>query len=127
MAYARIKSGDPDALVISSGIAPTGGDSAGPYDDLAYARAMFDAGALDVMDAYGFHAYGFAYEPERDPADAHARPALPPRRSASRVDGGAGGADKPMWATEFGWIIDAERRGLRLRVRWPGLAAGPAR
>lgn len=112
VAYARIKTGDPDALVISSGIAPTGGDSAGAMDDLAYARAMFDAGALDVMDAYSFHAYGFAYEPERDPADAQTRGLLFRRAEAHRrLMEEFGGANKPMWATEFGWIIDAKEEG----------------
>ncbi len=112
VAYARIKTGDPDALVISSGIAPTGGDSAGAVDDLAYARAMFEAGALDVMDAYSFHAYGFVYEPERDPADAQTRGLLFRRAEAHRkLMEEFGGANKPMWATEFGWIIDASEEG----------------
>ena len=112
VAYARIKTGDPEALVISSGIAPTGGDSAGAMDDLAYARAMFEAGALDVMDAYSFHAYGFAYEPERDPADAQTRGLLFRRAEAHRkLMEEFGGANKALWATEFGWIIDANEEG----------------
>jgi hypothetical protein len=110
--YARIKSSDPDAIVLSAGIAPTGGDGDGFMDDLKYARAMFEAGAADVMDGYGFHPYGFAYEPERDPNDATAKGLLFRRAEAHRKlmqEFGAG--DKQMWATEFGWIIDAKEEG----------------
>jgi hypothetical protein len=118
--YARVKSADPNALVVSAGIAPTGGDGLGAMDDLAYARAMFEAGALDVMDAYSFHAYGFAYEPEHDPSDTNTRGLLFRRAEAHRalmVEFGAD--DKQMWATEFGWIIDANEEGIA--CAWPDL------
>jgi hypothetical protein len=112
VAYARIKSADPDALVISAGLAPTGGDGPGFVDDLAYARAMFDNGALAVMDAFGFHPYGFAYEPERDPAQAEARGLLFRRAEAHHQQMTAYGAgDKQLWATEFGWLRDAAEEG----------------
>ncbi len=113
IAYARIKSADPDALVVSAGIAPTGGDGDGFADDLRYARAMFEAGALDVMDAYGFHPYGFAYPPELSPDDAQAKGLLFRRAEAHRKlleEFGAG--DKKMWATEFGWLIDSSEEGV---------------
>jgi hypothetical protein len=113
IAYARIKSADPDALVVSSGIAPTGGDGDGFADDLRYARAMFEAGALDVMDAYGFHPYGFAYPPELGPDDPQAKGLLFRRAEAHRrllEEFGAG--DKKMWATEFGWLIDSNEEGV---------------
>ncbi|MCS6848852.1 MAG: hypothetical protein RMN52_14195, partial [Anaerolineae bacterium] len=58
IAYARVKTADPDALVISAGIAPTGGDGNGAMDDLAYARALFEAGIAGYIDGYGFHPYG---------------------------------------------------------------------
>jgi hypothetical protein len=112
IAYARIKQADPGALVISAGIAPTGGDGDGFVDDLRYARAMFDAGALDVLDAYGFHPYGFAYEPERDPADPQAKGLLFRRAEAHRkLMAEFGAADKQIWATEFGWLIDPAEEG----------------
>ncbi len=118
--YARIKTADPDALVISAGIAPTGGDAPGAMDDLAYARAMFEAGALDTLDGYGFHPYGFAYAPEHDPTDANTKGLLFRRAEAHRKlmeEFGVG--DKQMWATEFGWIIDANEEGIA--CTWPDL------
>jgi hypothetical protein len=121
IAYARIKTADPDALVISAGIAPTGGDAAGAMDDLGYARAVFEAGAADYIDGYGFHPYGFAYEPERDPNDPEARGLLFRRAEAHRTlmeEFGAG--DKQMWATEFGWIVNPQEEGLQ-QCSWPDL------
>lgn len=120
IAYARIKTADPDAIVVSAGIAPTGGDSADAMDDLKYARAMFEAGAANFIDAYGFHPYGFAYEPERDANDPETKGLTFRRAEAHRKlmeEFGAG--DKQMWATEFGWIIDAKEEGLD--CTWPSL------
>lgn len=120
IAYARIKTANPDAIVVSAGIAPTGGDSADAMDDLKYARAMFEAGAANFIDAYGFHPYGFAYEPERDPNDPQTKGLTFRRAEAHRKlmeEFGAG--DKQMWATEFGWIIDAKEEGLD--CTWPSL------
>ncbi len=120
IAYARIKTADPDALVISAGIAPTGGDGDGAVDDLAYARALFDAGIANYIDGYGFHPYGFAYEPEHDPDDPQARGLLFRRAEAHRrlmEEYGAG--DKLMWATEFGWLADPGEEGLS--CVWPDL------
>lgn len=120
IAYARIKTADPDALVISAGIAPTGGDGNGAVDDLSYARALFEVGLADFIDGYGFHPYGFAYEPEHDPDDPQARGLLFRRAEAHRrlmEEFGAG--DKQMWATEFGWLIDPREEGMT--CSWPEL------
>ncbi|MCX6019767.1 MAG: hypothetical protein NTZ50_14925 [Chloroflexi bacterium] len=113
IAYARIKTADPNALVISAGIAPTGGDSPGAVDDLAYARAMLEAGALNFVDGYGFHPYGFAYAPDHDPSDAQTHGLLF-RRAEAHHDllVKYGGAETPMWATEFGWLLDPAEAGL---------------
>ena len=120
IAYARIKTADPDALVISAGIAPTGGDGNGAADDLAYARALFEVGIADYIDGYGFHPYGFAYEPEHDPDDPQARGLLFRRAEAHRrLMEAFGAADKQMWATEFGWLVDPREEGLQ--CSWPEL------
>ena len=112
IASSRIRTADPNALVISAGIAPTGGDGDGYVDDLRYARAMFDAGALAFIDGYGFHPYGFAYAPDHDPNDPQTRGLLFRRAEAHRallVEYGA--ADMRMWATEFGWLLDPATYG----------------
>jgi hypothetical protein len=120
IAYARIKTADPEALVISAGIAPTGGASAGAADDLTYAEALFQAGIADYIDGYGFHPYGFAYPPEHDPNDPAARGLLFRRAEAHRrLMEVYGAGDKLMWATEFGWLLDPREEGMA--CSWPEL------
>jgi len=119
IAYARIKQADPTALVVSAGLAPTGGDGNGFIDDLTYARAMLDAGAGNAMDVYGFHPYGFAYPPEQDPAASNVRNGLAFRRAEAhrKLMEEFGLGQKPMWATEFGWIINPKEEGVT--CSWP--------
>jgi hypothetical protein len=126
IAYERIKAADPAAIVVSAGLAPVGriqgtcngwsGNDCNAMDEREYARQMFLLGAGDSFDAFGYHPYGFAYEPER------ALDELPPE------DNGNGFAfrgveamhdlleqhdlgDKPVWATEFSWLRDPNDDG----------------
>jgi hypothetical protein len=112
IAHDKIKAVDPAALVVSAGLAPTGGDGPGHMDDLTYARAMLEAGAGASLDVVAFHPYGFAYPPEQDP-DAPGVNGLAFRRAeahrALMVEYGLAG--KPMWATEFGWLVDPGQEG----------------
>ncbi|MCL6511848.1 MAG: hypothetical protein K6U78_14320, partial [Anaerolineae bacterium] len=109
-----------DAVVWWAGFAPTGGEGKGGADDLAYARALFEVGIADYIDGYGFHPYGFAYEPEHDPDDPQARGLLFRRAEAHRrLMEAFGAADKQMWATEFGWLVDPREEGLQ--CSWPEL------
>ena len=120
IAYARIKTGDPSAIVVSAGLAPTGGNGPGQMDDLAYARAMLAAGAANAFDAYGFHPYGFAYPPEQDPNAPNINGLAFRRAEAHRalmVQFGAG--NKQMWATEFGWLINPQEEGVN--CSWPNM------
>jgi hypothetical protein len=120
IAYARIKSSDPSAIVVSAGLAPTGGDGAGHMDDLKYAQAMFAAGAANAFDAYGFHPYGYAYPPEQDPNATGVNGLAFRRAEAHRTLMEQNGAkDKQMWATEFGWLINPQEEGIN--CSWPGL------
>lgn len=123
VAYERIKVVDPAAIVVSAGLAPTGrikgncngwnGNDCHAMDEREYTRQMLLLGAGDYFDAFGYHPYGFAYEPERALSE------LPPH------DNGNGFAfrgveviralleqygleDKPIWATEFNWLRDDE-------------------
>ncbi len=120
IAYARIKSGDPSAIVVSAGLAPTGGDGPGHMDDLKYAQAMFAAGAANAFDAYGFHPYGYAYPPEQDPSAEGVNGLAFRRAETHRALMEQNGAqDKQMWATEFGWLINPQEEGVN--CSWPDL------
>jgi hypothetical protein len=119
LAYEKIKSADPSATVVSAGIAPTGGDGPGFADDLAYARTMFEEGAANYLDAYGFHPYGFAYPPEQDPAQMSEHKGLTFRRAEAHraLMEEFGARDKQMWATEYGWLLDPTTEGVT--CDWP--------
>ena len=68
--YTAIKAADPDAIVISAGLAPTGTDSTEAMPDEKFLQGMYDAGAADYFDVLGVNAPGYKAPPELDPADA---------------------------------------------------------
>lgn len=102
LAYARIKEADPDALVVSAGLAPTNDQSDEALDDRVYLQAMYDAGAKDCFDVLGAHVYGFAYPPD-DPHGAHSGLNLARVQDLRRIMEDHHDQDKPIWATESGW------------------------
>ncbi len=70
--YTAIKAADPDAVVVSAGLAPTGTDSAEAMPDTAFLQGMYDAGAAAYFDVLGANAPGYKAPPELDPAAAEA-------------------------------------------------------
>jgi hypothetical protein len=115
-AQATIRTADPEALVVSAGLAPTNHADVSAIDDRFYLQAMYDAGAAPCFDVLAVHPYGFAYPPD-DPYGTHddlnfARLADLRAIMIQNRDG-----DKPVWATELGWTTDpvgAERQWLRV-------------
>jgi len=74
--YAAIKRGDPDALVISAGLAPTGDGPPLAMPHEAFLVAMYEAGATPYFDLLGVHAPGFRAAPEVPPGMAASIPEL---------------------------------------------------
>ncbi len=127
-AYGRIKSIDPNALVVSAGLAPTGRvpetwDGHAGHNGLFQDERIFMQEMLDAMqtinggpcfDVFGYHPYGYS-------ADFDAVPDVP---SADPTQDCANGfcfrgvekiydilqanglGDKQIFATEFGWIVE---------------------
>jgi hypothetical protein len=103
-AYRGIKSGNPDAMVIGGGPSPNTGGFGGTIEDTDFLNGMYDAGAKGFMDALGVHNYGGNTEPERDPGDCgicFRRAEMYRSLMVKRGDAGT-----PIWATEFGWLMD---------------------
>ncbi len=109
-----IREVDGAALLVSGSPAPTGiDDGRVAVDDRRYLAGMLAAGAAGVVDAIGVHPYGWA-NPARasvarpDPAatshNNHPsfffRDTLEDYRALLVA---ADAADRPLWATEFGW------------------------
>ena len=70
--YTAIKAADPQAIVISAGLAPTGTDSPEAMPDDKFLQGMYDAGAAGYFDVLGLNAPGYKAPPELDPAEAEA-------------------------------------------------------
>jgi hypothetical protein len=103
-AYRGVKSADPGSIVIGGGPSPNTGGFGGTIEDTDFLNGMYAAGARGYMDALGVHNYGGNTEPERDPGTCGIcfRRAELYRSLMVRQ----GDAATPVWATEFGWLMD---------------------
>ncbi len=111
-AYRGVKAGDPNALVITGGLASTGGDGGiTAMNDVDFINGMYYAGAKPYFDVLGSHPYGFASAPEVQPWD---QDILFFRRAEAQRQAMVANGDgaKQIWATEFGWLIDPVYYGL---------------
>jgi hypothetical protein len=116
VAYERIKAIDPVAIVVSAGLAPVGriegtcngwsGNNCFAMDEREYARQMFLLGAGDYFDVFGYHPYGFAYEPEVDPYFVSNGFAFRGTEVMHHLLEHHDLGRKPIWATEFNWLRD---------------------
>ena len=68
--YIGIKTADPNALVISAGLSPTGSGLPAAYPDTDYLTEMYSAGASPYFDLLGLHAPGYKAPPETSPNQA---------------------------------------------------------
>jgi len=117
IAHQAIKAADPNAMVISAGLSPTGSwtDEARPDD--WYLRSMYEAmghNSDGYFDALGAHGAGFKSPPETDPAVVEANPDLGGHRAFAfrRVEDlraimvEYGDSAKQVALLEFGWTSD---------------------
>jgi hypothetical protein len=63
-AYIAVKSADPEAVVISGALTPTGAPRPWAIDDYEYLEAMYQNGLKDSCDAIGAHPSGYNMPPE---------------------------------------------------------------
>lgn len=114
-AYHAIKAVDPNYIVVSAGLAPTGDiyDPNLAVDEEIYARQMLDQIAITqgradaCFDVFGYHNYGFRTGVTTSPDDA-ACPSGMCYRGVERIYTllRAFGVNKRIWTTEFGWLRD---------------------
>ncbi len=115
--YWAIKAANPNALVISAGMAPTGTDNEIAMPDTHFYEEMYRAmgGSSDgYFDLLGVHAAGFAAPPETDPAEAAASPAYGGQRffafrhveDIRAIMEANGDSAKRIAILEFGWTSD---------------------
>lgn len=112
VAYTTIKRIKPSLIVVSGGLAPTiTTPDRMAIDDLDYAREMFENGAGDYFDAFGYHPYGYNLPPEADPFGA--QPLVFRRTERIRALMEEYGIYKQIWLTEFGWLRDPREDGFQ--------------
>ncbi len=122
IAYQRIKEADPQAIVISAGLAPTSQWDDVAVPDTVFLQQMYDAGAAPYFDVLGVHGAGYKAPPEMDPAvvatdsTLHNDDPSPPERKRvycfrhvedmRQVMVHNGDAAKQVALLEFGWTSD---------------------
>jgi LysM repeat protein len=114
VAYARIKQADPNAIVITAGLAPTGTGLPDAIPDAQYLREMYKAGAKNYFDVLGVHAPGYKAAPETSPDEVRNNKDLGGRRffcfrrveDLRQVMVNNGDSGKQMAVLEFGWTSD---------------------
>ena len=130
-AYEAIKQANPNALVISAGMAPTGDNNELAMPDDLFYEQMYEAmgGSSDgYFDALGVHGVGFAAPPELDPDNAAAESRYGGHRFFSfrhvedirTIMERHGDAEKQIVLLEFGWTSDP----VNPDYRWHGRDAG---
>lgn len=112
--YEAIKAADPQAIVISAGLAPTGTQPPQAMPDSDFLQGMYDAGAGAYFDVLGLHAPGYNAPPETSPAEAATNPAYGEGRwfAFRRVEDmraimvANGDGAKQVAILEMGWTLD---------------------
>lgn len=106
-----IRAADPDAKIISAGLAPTGTYDALAHPDDIFLDAMYRSGFQQYIDAVGVHAPGYGQPPEYGPDDAE-RDGRHRFMSFRRVEDlrkimiQYGDAARQMAILEIGWTTD---------------------
>lgn len=106
--YTAIKAADPEAIVISAGLAPTGTEPPVAVPDERYLQQMYDAGLAGACDVLGLHAPGYNNPPEMSPEEAVADGQLRWMvfrhvEDMRRIMIANGDAGRQVAILEFGW------------------------
>ncbi len=105
-----IRAADPDAILISAGLSPTGTNDAVAHPDDIYLQAMYDAHFEQYVDAVGMHAPGFTppdYGPDDAERDGKGRWATFRRiEDLRKIMVANGDAAHQVAVLEFGWTLD---------------------
>lgn len=112
--YDAVKAADPEVLVISAGLAPTGfNDGVNAANDRLFLRDLYAAGLADMSDGIGAHPNGWANPPDslccaapvgvqthyEDPSFYFLSTLNDYRRIMSEQQDG----NTAIWVTKFGW------------------------
>lgn len=104
LAYDRVKSIDPDIVVLAAAMSPTIQINGRNMNDIIYLQRMYSAGAGDCFDVLSAQGYGLF----SGPTDQRLRPTVinyPHHLLLRDVMVVNGDAAKPIWISEMGWNV----------------------
>ena len=112
--YEAIKDADPEAIVISAGLAPTGTGLPLAIPDDQFLQGMYNAGAADYFDALGLNAPGYKAPPDAPPEEGASNPDFGGGRwfvfrhveDMRQVMVDNGDEDRQIVILEMGWTTD---------------------
>ncbi|MDQ6669308.1 MAG: hypothetical protein M3069_00825 [Chloroflexota bacterium] len=111
LSYQAAKAADPNVIVVTAGLSPTGVTDGHSADDVQYLQWLYDAGMKGKYDVLGAH--GNTQAPEVDAGFGtltnfpHASFYFRRIEQLREVMVRNGEADKRVWLLEFGWTSDA--------------------
>jgi spore germination protein YaaH len=121
--YQAIKAVNPDMIVVSGAMTPTGAPMPYGIDDISYLNSMYAAGLKDVSDAIGAHPSGYNcpatadWQTVEDPTATNFRGPFENRHHSwcfrGTMEGyrnvmvANGDGAKTIWPTEFGWAVSS--------------------
>ncbi len=117
LCYEAIKAADPDAIVISAGLAPTGTQPPAAMPDTDFLQGMYDAGAEAYFDVLGVNAPGYKAPPELSPEAVAADGALGNGRwfafrhveDMRAIMVANGDSHKQVAILEMGWVLHQDQ------------------
>jgi len=107
LAYDRIKTTDPDAVVLAGALTPTVANDGRNLNDLIFLQRMYAAGAGACFDVFSAQGYGLW----SGPTDQRLRPTVinyPHNLFLRDLMVRHGDAAKPIWISEMGWNVAPE-------------------
>jgi len=120
-AYRGVKAGDRTIPVVAGSLAPTGGwDDGSAMNDVDFLEAMYENGLSGHFDVISIHNYGFGGEPE----DKEWGSSIVNFRRAEDIHAvmeAHGDGDRPVWSTEFGWLLDAAEEVVDCASYWDSI------
>lgn len=124
--YQGIRQADPEAIVISAGLAPTGTQPPDAMPDADFLQGMYDAGAAAYFDVLGLNAPGYKAPPEADPEEGETVAGYGGHRwnvfrhveDMREIMVRNGDEDKQVAILEMGWILSQD---IHTAYTWHGV------
>ena len=97
-AYWEVKKNNPQSIILSGGLAPSGDEADGSISPFTFMSALYTAGANQYFDAVALHPYTYPISPDYQASWNHWKDLV----SVHQIMVDNGDVAKKIWITEFG-------------------------